>query len=92
MAPPHRVQTSPDEGKKFLALTAVKTGQCANISAAAKLYSVPKSKLYYRIHGATLRENFKPVNEKMNKKEEEVLVKELLKLYSQGLSPTINLV
>jgi transposase-like protein len=76
----------------MLAMSAFKSGQCDNISAAAKAYNVSKSTLFRRIHRRSLREHFTPTNKKLSKTEEEVLIKDILKLDSQGLSPSLSLV
>ncbi len=91
---PHsnRVQISPNEGSILLAISAFQSGQCASISAAAKIYKVPKTTLIHRIKGRPAREDYNPQNKRMSTVEEEVIVQNILKLDAQGLSPTISLV
>jgi len=92
MSLPKRVRSSPNEGSILLAISALKSNTCNSITAAAKAYGVPKSTLYDRIKGTPSREDYKPRNMKLSPVEEEVLVKDILKLDSQGLSPTLGLV
>jgi hypothetical protein len=92
MAPSHRVQTSANEGSILLAVSAYQSGQFPSISSAAKAYDVPKTSLWKRIKGIPARENYTPTNKKLTNVEEEVLIRDILKLDSQGLSPTISLV
>ncbi len=92
MPPPYRVQISPKEGSILLAMSAFQSGQCASISAAAMAYNVPKTTLLRRIHGGTAREDYTPTNKNLTSTEELVLVRDILKLDAQGLSPTISLV
>jgi hypothetical protein len=92
MAPPNRAQISPNEGNILLAMSAFQSGQCASISAAARIYNVSKATLTRRINGGTTREDYTLTNKKLTNIEEEVLVRDILKLDAQGLSPTISLV
>ena len=89
---PKRVQSSSNEGKILLAIAAFKSYQFTSISAAAKAYQISKATLAGRMNGATSREKYVPLNKNLIQAEEEVLIKEILKLDSQGLSPTISLV
>jgi hypothetical protein len=73
-------------------MSAFQSGQCASISAAARIYNVSKATLTRRINGGTTREDYTPTNKKLTNIEEEVLVRDILKLDAQGLSPTISLV
>jgi hypothetical protein len=92
MASSKRVRISPNEGSVLLALSALKSNTCSSITAAAKAYGVPKSTLYDRMKGTPSREDYVPPKMKLSPIEEEVLLKDILKLDSQGLSPTTNLV
>ena len=66
----------------MLAMSAFNSGQCASISAAAKAYNVSKSTLFNRIQGRPSREDYTPTNKRLSKIEEEVLVRDILKLDS----------
>jgi hypothetical protein len=92
MSQPKRVQTSSKEGNLLLAISAFQSGQCASVNAAVKLYDVVPESLYRRINGGTSREDYTPTNKRLSLIEEEVIVKNILKLDAQGLSPTIALV
>ena len=45
-----------------------------------------------RINGGTSREDYTPGSKRLSYIEEEVIVKNILKLDAQGLSPTVSLV
>jgi hypothetical protein len=92
MPPSERVHISPNEGGILLALSAFTSGQCASISAAAKIYNVSKTTLVRRVYRGVTREQFTPPNRRMTVIEEEVLVADILKLDAQGLSPTLSLI
>jgi hypothetical protein len=80
MALPKRVHISPNEGGILLTLSAFTSGQCASISAAAKIYNVSKTTLVRRLHRGASREQFTPSNWRMTVIEEVVLVRDILKL------------
>jgi hypothetical protein len=44
------------------------------------MYSVPRNTLYRRINGQTPREDYTPTNKRLSLIEEEVIVKNILKL------------
>ena len=92
MTIPQRVQTSSNEGNILLAISAFKSHQFTSIREAARTYNVSKTTLTRRICRGTAREHYIPLNKNLTKAEEEVLVREILKLDSQGLSPTISFV
>jgi hypothetical protein len=73
-------------------MSAIKSHQFSSISAAANAFNISKATLTRRINGGTSRECYTPHNKKLTLAEEEVLVREILKLDSQGLSPTTSLV
>ena len=54
-------------------------------------FNISKATLTRRINRGTSRECYTPHNKKLTPAEEEVLVREILKLDSQGLSPTTSL-
>jgi hypothetical protein len=66
----------------LLTLSALTSGQCASISAAAKIYNVSKTTLIRRLHRGAIREQFILPNRRMTVIEEEVLVRDILKLYA----------
>jgi hypothetical protein len=92
MSQPNRVQTSSYEGNILLALSAFQSGHCKTPYAASKIYNAPKTTLYRRINGRTSREDYTPTNKRLSLIEEEVIVKNILKLDAQGLTPTIAMV
>lgn len=87
-----RVQISPNEGSILLAMSAFQSGQCASVYAAAKAYNVNHRTLARRINGGTSREDYTPTGKRLSYIEEEVIVQNILKLDTQGLSPTVSLV
>jgi hypothetical protein len=92
MAPPNRAQIIPNEGSILLAMSAFQSGQCASVSAAARNYNVSRATLTRRLIGGTTREDYTPTNKKLTNIEEEMLLRNILKLDTQGLSPTVSLV
>ena len=64
----------------MLALSALTSGQCTSISAAAKIYNVSKTTLIRRLNGGATREQFTLPNRRLTVIEEEVLVRNILKL------------
>ena len=92
MPPPKRVQISPNEGSILLAISAFQSGQFPSISAAATAYNIPKTTLYHRIRGRPSREDYVPTNKKLLGAKEDVLVRDILNLDSQGLSPSLSLI
>ena len=80
MPPPKRVQISPNEGSILLAISAFQSGQFPSISAAVTAYNVPKTTLYHRIQGRPSREDYTLTNKKLSKIEEDVLLRDILKL------------
>jgi hypothetical protein len=92
MPPSKRVQISTNEGSILLAISAFQSGQFPSISAAATAHNVPKTTLYHRIQGRPSREDYIPTNKKLVGAEEEVLIRDILNLDSQGLSPSLSLI
>jgi hypothetical protein len=90
--PPLRTQISSNEGNILLAMSAIKSHQFSSISAATNAFNISKATLTRRINRGTSRECYTPHNKKLTLAGEEVLVREILKLDSQGLSPTTSLV
>jgi hypothetical protein len=77
---PKRVHISLNEGSILLTLSALTSGQCASISAAVKIYNVSKTILIRRLHRGAIREQFTLPNRRTTVIEEEVLVRDILKL------------
>lgn len=92
MAPPNRVHISSKESSTLLAVSAFKSQQFTSISAAAKAYNIFKTTLIKRLNGVPPREDFIPHNKILPQAEEDGLVRDILQLDAQGLSPTTSLV
>ena len=92
MSQSQRVQISANEGSILLAMLAFQPGQCASVHAAAKAYNVNHRTLARRINGGTSREDYTLTGKRLSYIEEEVILKNILKLDAQGLSPTVSLV
>jgi hypothetical protein len=73
-------------------MSAFRLGQCASILAVAAAYNVSKATLARRLNGGTAREDFTIANRRLTVIEEEVLVRDILKLDTQGLLLTISLI
>ncbi|KAF2478422.1 hypothetical protein BDY17DRAFT_229759, partial [Neohortaea acidophila] len=80
-----RTQISSNEGNILLAMSAIESHQFSSISAAAKAFNILKATLTRRVNRGISRECFTPRNKNLTQAEEEVLVREILKLDSQGL-------
>jgi DNA invertase Pin-like site-specific DNA recombinase len=61
-------------------MSAFQSGRFSTISAAAKAYNVSRTTLYERIQGRPSREDCTPTNKKLSKIEEDVLLRDILKL------------
>jgi hypothetical protein len=61
-------------------MSAFRSGQCANVFVAAKVYNVNYKTLYRRINGGTLREDYTLTNKRLSNIEEEAIVQNILKL------------
>ncbi|KYG41792.1 hypothetical protein M433DRAFT_158645, partial [Acidomyces richmondensis BFW] len=74
MAPPKRVHSSLNEGNILLAISAFNSGHFPTILATAKVYSVSKTTLFRRISSVLSREYYRPINMRLSKIEEIVLL------------------
>ena len=92
MPQPKRVQTSPNEGRLMLAVSAFQQRQFHSIRSTAAAYKVSNTTLARRIYGGQRREDYRPTNHRLNTIEEEVIIKTVLQLDNQGLSPTVAIV
>src|ERR1700712_696607 len=86
--PPKRALSCPNEAQILLALSALQKNQLPSVSAAAKAYNEPYTTLLRRSKGSQSREEWRPHTSRFTAQEEELLVKDILKLDSQGIPPT----
>jgi hypothetical protein len=77
------------EAKIILAIEAIRTSRKLSHRAATKLYEVPKSSLRLRMNGHLPLPKRRPANIKLSKLEEEVIVRNILKLDSRGFAPRL---
>jgi hypothetical protein len=64
----------------LLILSALTSGQCASILVATKIYNVPQTILIRRLYRRAIREQFTLPNRRITIIEEEVLIRDILKL------------
>jgi hypothetical protein len=83
MAQPTRIQLPYNEADVFLAILAINQIQIQiqSVNRAAATFNVPESTL-------RSRRDCEPKSKKLTKLEEEVIVKHILDLDSQGFAPT----
>ena len=92
MATSTRAQISPKEANLLLAISAFQSGQFSSVNAAATAFNVSKTTLLQRMKGKQLREDYTLSTKALTICEEKVIVRDILKLDSQGLSPNLTLV
>ena len=80
------------EGRILLALSGLKNGKFGNISAAARIYEVPRTTLIDRHHGIQMKAEKRAAGLKLSANEEESLIKWILDLAKRGLPPRPSLV
>ncbi|KFZ19273.1 hypothetical protein V501_00735 [Pseudogymnoascus sp. VKM F-4519 (FW-2642)] len=77
------------EAKIILAIEAIQTSKKLSRRKAAKLYNIPFSTLNDRMNGHIPLRERRPANIKLSKLEEEVIVRNILKLDSRGFAPRL---
>jgi len=75
------------EGRIELALQALKHGNCTGLRRTARLYDVPYSTLFDRVHKRPARRDTRPPNTKLTATEETTLVQWILSMDQRGLAP-----
>jgi hypothetical protein len=78
-----------EEAKIILAIEAIRTSKKLSRRKATELYEVPFSTLNGRINGRTTLLERRPVNTKLSKLEEEVIIQYILNLDSRGFAPRL---
>ena len=84
--------SSNSEGRLSLALHAYSTGVCKSLRAAAALYDVSRVTLSRRHRGTLPRQGTRAATCKFTFTEEQILLKRILDLDSQGFPPQISIV
>jgi len=84
-----RTEKAQKEGRKLLALQALRKGQFSSAQAAARLYDVSKPSLTDRIHGRVARTELHANSHKLTETEEQALVQWILSMYKRGYPPRI---
>ncbi|KFY79439.1 hypothetical protein V499_01568 [Pseudogymnoascus sp. VKM F-103] len=92
MPQPTQDQSSNQEGRILLAITALKEGNIKSIRAAAMSYDVPFESLRARLNGVTSRRDSTPNSRKLTLYEESALVQYILDLDSRGFPPRLQAV
>ena len=89
MSQQHSIQSSNQEGRILLALTAYHQRQFRSLRRAATAYKVPPSTLTSRYHGTTYRPDSRPMQRKLTTTEEQTIVRYILDLDSRGFAPRL---
>lgn len=88
---PNRTESSQksanQEGRILLALDDIKYGRIKSISAAAKLYDIPRSTLQTRANGVVSRADIRPNGHKLTQYGEDSLTEWVLSMDSRGAAP-----
>ena len=92
MAQPITTRLPHNEADVLLALSAINQNQIQSEKRAAATFNVPRSTLYDRRAGIPARRDCEPNSKKLTKLEEEVIVRHILDLDSQGFAPTLGAV
>ena len=89
MAPPKPLQTTSNEGRILLAISALQSNQISSIRTAAALFEVPKTTLIRRLQGIPSRQDTIPIQRNLSPIDEEVLIQKILELDKQGHAPSV---
>ena len=89
MAPLKPLQTTSNEGRILLAISALQSNQISSIRTAAALFKVPKTTLIRRLQGIPLRQDTIPIQRNLSPINEEVLIQKILELNKQGHAPLV---
>ena len=89
MSQQHNAQSSNQEGRIVLALSAYRQGQFRSLQRAAKAYNIPHSTLTTRYHGITYRLDSRNMRHNLTTTEEQTIVRYILDLDSRGFAPRL---
>ena len=89
MSQQHSIQSSNQEGRILLALTAYHQRQFQSLRRVAQVYNVPHATLTRRYHGIMSRSNSRPIQHKLSTTEEQTIVRYILDLDSRGFAPRL---
>lgn len=79
--------SSEQEGRILLAISALKRQEICNIAEAARVYNIPRTTLRRRLNGHTFRAETRANSHKLTQNEEESLVQWILSLGRRGAPP-----
>ena len=89
--PPIRVRNKQDsihqEGRILLAMEAIQKESISSITAAARVYDVPRSTLRDRVNGALAKPTTRAHNHKLTQLDEDVLTKWVISMDDRGAAP-----
>ena len=89
--PPIRVRNKQDsihqESRILLAIEAIQKESISSITAAARVYDVPRSTLRDRVNGAQAKPTTRAHNHKLTQLDEDVLTKWVISMDDRGAAP-----
>jgi hypothetical protein len=88
MSQQHDIQKPYTEADILLAISDISSRRVKSVKRAAEIYNVPRSTLQTRRAGIPLRADCEPNSKKMNKLEEEAIVRRIIEESDQGFAPT----
>ena len=89
MSQQQNAESSNQEGRILLALSAYRKGQFRSLRSAAEAYTVPHMTLTRRYHGITYRSDSRPIQHKLTTTEEQTIIRYILDLDSRGFAPRL---
>jgi hypothetical protein len=87
MPQPTQAQSSNQEGRILLAISAIKQGQFHSVRVATASYDIPRTTLRRRIKGMTSQRDSTPNSQNLTPYEQSALVQYILDLDSCGFPP-----
>ena len=88
----NRQKLTEQEGRILLAIQAIKKQEKLSIREAARIYDIPKSTLYTRIHGVNNRVELRANSFKLTEIEENSLKKWVISIDIRGAAPRPSMV
>ena len=88
MSQPHQIQQTFSEADIQFAISDINSYRVKSIKHAAEIYSVPRITLFYQRAGRRSRRDCEANSKRLNKLEEEAIVKRILEESARGFAPT----